>query len=131
MTEFVFAIENGRAIPLHEPRGECNEACFRLANGRGGTLVIGDARFSFGAQGARFCAADLPGGLHTPAFFVEGKRYEAPPLIALGGSLFFLPPSQAQFYALCRRLEAAEEKAEALQSRLLAIEVHLGGTHIF
>ena len=131
MTDFVFEIEDGRAIPVSEEREACSEVCFRLACGCGGVLVIGDARFPFGARGARISAAALRSGLHTPAFFVGGKRYEAPPLMALGGSLFFLPPTQAELYALVKRLKATEEMAQALQSRLLAIERRLSDTHIF
>lgn len=131
MTEFVFVLENGRALPVREPQLVCNAARFCLQSGKAGVLVIGDMRYPFGKEGATVSANALQSGLHTPAFFVEGARYEAPPMLAYGGTLLFLPPSRAEAYALQKQLQALTAQLQSLQSRLDALDAQLATNHIF
>ncbi len=131
MTEFVFELAGNQAFPVKESPMGCNTARFRLSSTESGTLVIGNARFPFDAKGAAVSAETLESGVHTPAFFVGKQRYEAPPLIVLGGALFFLPPSQAELFALKKRLTDAEDSMQTLCRRLKALEAKIENTHIF
>ncbi len=130
MKEFIFELEGDRALLVSGERLGCNRACFRLAKGGRGTLVIGKHRFPITAEGATVSAAEVENGIHTPFFFVDEKCFEGPPFLFGGGYVLLLPPGKDECTALERMLKIASAQIQMLEHRIAALEARLNDTHI-
>lgn len=131
MKEFTFRLANGRAWLCHGDSVPCDRARFRVESKSTGTLVLAGKQFPMTAEGATVCAEDLHVGVHTPAFFVDGERYEAPPVSIGAGYLFFPPPTHAQLCRAEERLSTLEAAHTELSRRLCHIEARMQDTTIF
>ena len=131
MKQFIFRIIGTRAILLEGDSTPTDRAAFSLEGKAEGSLILGGKHFSLGKDGALLSAEAFACGIYTPAFFVEGKRYEGPPISVGGGYFAFLPPTHAQISRLEQRLQSLEASHTALTKRILAMESHLQDTNIF
>lgn len=131
MKEFVFRLSDGRAMLCHGDGTPCDRACFRIEDQSTGTLVLAGKQFPLAAEGVTVRAEELHGGVHTPALFVDGERYEAPPVSVGAGYLFFLPPTHAQLCRMEERLCVLEAAHTELARRLCRIEARMQDTNIF
>jgi len=128
MKEFTFRLTSGRALLCQGDSVPCDRAHFRIESKSGGTLVLAGKQFPMTAEGATVRAEELHVGVHTPAFFVDGERYEAPPVSIGAGYLFFLPPTHAQLCRAEERLGALEAAHTELSRRLCRIEARMQDT---
>ncbi len=131
MKEFVFRLSGGRALLCHGDSIPCDRARFRTEGKGTGTLVLAGKHFPLTAEGATVRAEELLSGTHVPALFVNGERYEAPPVSIGAGYLFFLPPTHAQLCRMEERLGVLEAAHTELAGRLCRIEARMQDTNIF
>ena len=128
MKEFIFRPSRGRALLIGGNSLPAERARFRLENEKSGTLVLSDKSYPFCADGAILTADALPSGIYTPILFVDGKRYEAPPVSVGAGCFFFLPPTHAEICRLEDEIRALSEAHTALTQRLCKIEARMQDT---
>ena len=131
MTHFLFRISGGRILLSEGDSIPTDCAKIRLDGEEGGTLIVGGKQHSLDRGGAVLFADQLTCGVHTPAFFVRGKRYEGPALSVGGGYFSFLPPTHAHLARLEERLQSLEAAHAELAKRLCRIEGRLQDTNIF
>ena len=131
MKEFTFCLTHGRALLLQDDGIAIDRACFRAENANEGMLVLAGRHFPLSASGAILCARDLKNGIHTPTFFVDGARFEGPPISIGAGSLCFLPPTRAEFVRLTEDFRMLKAAHASLEKRIQSLEAHLQDTNIF
>ena len=131
MKEFIFRFSNGCAQLIKGDGSASESALFRPKDEENGTLLLSGKQFSFSANGVILRAKELKSGVYTPVFFVNGKRFEGPPVCIEAAGLFFLPPTHAQICRLEDELQALTASQEELAGRLCAIDAHMQNTNIF
>lgn len=131
MKRFIFRISGGRALLLEGDNAPTDHANISLEGGTEGTLILGEKRFSLEKEGALLSADTFACGIYTPSVFVDGKRYEGPPISVGGGYFAFLPPTHAQINRLEQRLQALEASHAELAKRICQLESRLQDTNIF
>jgi hypothetical protein len=131
MKRFIFRMIGTRAILLEGDSVPTDRAYLSLEGGTEGALILGGKHFSLEKEGALLSAEAFTCGIYTPTFFVEGKRYEGPPISVGGGYFSFLPPTHAQVSRLEQRLQLLEASHAELTKRICRIESHLQDTNIF
>ena len=131
MKEFIFELDEGKALILAGEILGCESARFQLTRPVRGELTIGTRRFPLTENGAVLHATGLENGIQTPVFFVGNRRYEGPPFYIGGGTIQLLPPSKDECIALEKAQKRAEARIVALERRIAALETRLTDTHIF
>jgi hypothetical protein len=131
MHKYSFRLSEGRAYLCAGESTPSDRALFCIEDAKNGTLVLAGKQFALSGGGVILCASELNNGIHVPTFFVEGRRFEGPPISVGAGYLCFLPPTHEMLSRIEAELASLKEAYTLLATRLSAVEALIQDTNIF
>lgn len=131
MHKYVFRLSEERAYLCMGESAPSDRALFCTEDEKSGTLVLAGKQFTISAGGVILCASELSSGIHTPIFFVDGRRFAGPPLSVGAGYLCFLPPTHEMLSRIETELASLKEAHALLATRVSAMEARMQNTNIF